>query len=246
MYPRFQRSEAPYGFNLFPPSGRVCTFQLLHGICIVLSTCHFNIPLNYMAPKSICLWISSVLMKLFLQLTNGGLKRWRHPWFIRFPNTSWFIWKKQSIIAETTSLNLRYFKLGSGISNISVQPIDVIVWPKCLRLLSLKSRSLWGFIKMALWSLEPIGGSWRTSKKTFLAFVRHQSKMALWRVGTLIIWVKPDNLYNRFSSNNVLTGLNYPVTKTRPSGCRERTDSTLRWIWLYSSKFSLAPEKVVW
>jgi hypothetical protein len=35
--------------------------------------------------------------------------------------------KKQSIIAETTSLNLRYFKLGSGISNISVQSIDVIV-----------------------------------------------------------------------------------------------------------------------
>jgi hypothetical protein len=53
--------------------------------------------------------------------------------------------------------------------NISVQSVDVIVWPKCLILLSLKSllhtrlfihefsrRSLWGFIKMALWSLEPI------------------------------------------------------------------------------------------
>jgi hypothetical protein len=35
--------------------------------------------------------------------------------------------KKQSIIAETTSLNLRYFRLASGILNISVQSVDVIV-----------------------------------------------------------------------------------------------------------------------
>jgi hypothetical protein len=130
-------------------------------------------------------------------------------------------------------------------------------WPKDLTLLSFKSLFHWqlllgfrlrwryGLIRIALWSLEPTGGSWEHVYARAFTLTKHQSKIEFCLVGTLIICVSPEIRFRCLSLNPVLVGLKSPVTMTTASGWRQRKESTLDWIWLYNSEYSTAPDDVV-
>ena len=141
-----------------------------------------------------------------------------------------------------------------GIYLMIDQSIDVTQAPNSLSRLLLMSRTrilfglillegwmlLTGLIVIALWSLVPILGSCTGLDRRFGLLVKHQSRVASFRVGNLTICLMPVAMVTSADLIRVDGGLKSPITMAKPSGQLLRKAPIFLWMWEISSGFCSA------